>query len=90
MRDLNTQIATVKQEYEVKLAAKDGEISRLERTLSETKASLQDKSFQYSKHSSNLTNEVQVMSDRLQALEREKLDLIERNAKAEEDIRDSF
>jgi biotin operon repressor len=30
------------------------------------------------------------MSDRLQSLEREKLDLIERNAKAEEELRDSF
>ena len=45
MRDLNTQIATVRQEYEVKIAAKDGEITRLERILSETKASLHDKSF---------------------------------------------
>ena len=80
----------MRQEYEVKLAAKDGEITRLERILCETKASLHDKSFQYSKHSNNLSNEVQVMSDRLQSFEREKLELIERNARSEEELRDSF
>jgi chromosome segregation ATPase len=30
------------------------------------------------------------MNDRLQSLEREKLDLIERHAKSEEELRDSF
>jgi hypothetical protein len=30
------------------------------------------------------------MSDRLQSFEREKLELIERNARSEEELRDSF
>ena len=45
MQDLNLQIINTKTEYEVKLGQKDGEITRLEKMLSETRASLQDKSF---------------------------------------------
>lgn len=45
MQELNSQIISTKTEYEVKLGQKDGEITRLEKMLSETRASLQDKSF---------------------------------------------
>ena len=78
MREMSTQIGSVKQEYEVKIAQKDGDITRLERIISETKASLHDKSFQYTKHQTNLSNEVQALSDRIQGLERDKLEMIDR------------
>jgi multidrug resistance efflux pump len=40
MKELNSQINNTKSEYEVKLAMKDGEINRLEKLLSELRASL--------------------------------------------------
>jgi hypothetical protein len=90
MQDLNLQIINTKTEYEVKLGQKDGEITRLEKMLSETRASLQDKSFQYSKTHSNLNTEVQSLHDRISLLEKEKLEIIDRHIQSEDRLRENL
>ena len=57
------------------MSQKDGETVRLEKSLSEAKASLTDKSFQYQKTHNNFSSEVQAMSDRIAFLESDKLDM---------------
>ena len=66
------------EEYEVKLAMKDGELARCEKVLSEVRAMLSEKTMNHNRTQNNLSNEVSVMSDRIQCLEKEKHDLIDK------------
>ena len=72
------------------MGQKDGEITRLEKILSETRASLQDKSFQYSKTHSNLNSEVQSLQDRISLIEKEKLEIIDRHIQSEDKLRETL
>ncbi len=71
----------------MKLAAKDGELARCEKVLSEVRMMLSDKNMEYNKAENNLSNEATVLSDRITNLEREKFDLIDKYAKYGEEFK---
>lgn len=63
---------------------------RLEKILSDQKASLTDKSFHHQKVASNLTNELQALNDRIAQLTQENKECSEKYSQAEFSIRESY
>lgn len=63
---------------------------RLERILSDQKASLNDKSFHHQKVASNLTNELLALNDKITQLTQENKECSEKYAQAEVSIRDTY
>jgi len=75
------------EEKDLKLAEKDGELSRCERVLADVRGMLSDKTIANNKNQSNLSNEVTVLSDRIQALEREKVELVDKYSRYGEEFK---
>ena len=79
IKELERGAILLHQDHDLKLAAKDGEIHKLEKSISEMKASLQDRSFNHQKLQSNLTSEVQALNNKISALEEERTYMIEKH-----------
>ncbi|TNV86198.1 hypothetical protein FGO68_gene12493 [Halteria grandinella] len=90
LKEVERELGQQRTDFEVKLAQKEGEIMRLERFLSDQKASLNDKSFHHQKVASNLTNELLALNDKIAQLTQENKECSEKYAQAEISIRDTY
>ena len=76
----------MREQYENKLATQEGELRRSERMVEEMKLMMNEKSLEGSRLSSSLGNEVHVLREKVQKLEREKREWKDRCEKYGEDL----
>ena len=73
--------------YEFRMAEKEGELSRCEKVLSEVRGMLSEKIMGQNMSYNNFSNEMSVMSDRVQILEKEKGELMDKYSKYGEEFK---
>ncbi|CDW74899.1 UNKNOWN [Stylonychia lemnae] len=80
-KDMELEAQKQLNEFDYKLAQKDGELARCEKVLSEVRAMLSEKTMNQNRLENNLSNEVTVLSDRIMSLERERNEIIDKYQK---------
>jgi hypothetical protein len=84
---MEEEMQSVTQQAEISVATKDGELAKCEKLLSEVRAMLSEKTMHQNRLEGNLSNEVTVMSDRIQNMEQERNVMIDKYTRYGEEFK---
>ncbi len=87
IKEYDAELQKQQTTHEFKMAEKEGELARCEKLLSEVRAMFSEKTMAHNRNQSNFSNEVTVLSDRVQILEKERGDLIDKYSKYGEEFK---